>query len=297
MIIAIGVTASVQSMDDISGSRDPTGIKRFPRASIVEYRFELQPLPYEFVTAPVDKIRRDVRIKGIRVDGSLERVTYRMPGGTRFGDVIAHYERQVTKISPGVVFSCTGLDCGRSTIWANDVFGVSELSSPNRSQFYLAAPISLNGKTQLVAVYVVQRGNRRVYAHIDVVIPNREVFFNANRVIAESLMRTGFAVVDGVIPDPDGFLDAIQLEGLNKLAETLTPFAGEVIYVICHLNGTKKVRELTEASQRCAEIAAQNIKGAAGVDTEAFGVGPLVPDDGVAKSRIELVLPNRLSRE
>ena len=292
-LVLVVAGASLHGAQDVSGSGDPADIERFPRSWIVEFA-ERPPASYEFVTAPVDKIKRDVRVEGVRVHGPLQRVTYRMPDQTRLDDVVAHYERRVAAISPGIVFSCRGPDCGRSTIWANDVFGVAELSAPNRNQFYLAAPVAVGGQTRLVAVYVAQRGNRRVYAHLDVVVPDGPVAFGANRAVAESLARNGSAVVDGVVPDEVGALTDAEIERLSEVAATLGQIQGETIHVVCHLYGSAPVAELTAAAERCAGTAARTVAEQGGVTTTPHGVGPVAPGDAGPKSRIELVLPYRL---
>ena len=291
----VTAASALHAAEDVSGSQDPAGIERFPRAWIVEYEERTVPAPYEFVTAPVDKIRRDVRLEAVRVNGSLRRVTYRAPDDARLAEVVAHYQQTIGSISPGIVFSCEGQDCGRSTIWANDVFGVAELSAPNRDQFYLAAPVAIDGQTYLVAFYAVQRGNRRVYAHLDVVVPEAPVAFGTDGTLAESLARTGFAIVDGVVPDAVGTLTDADLAKLGELAATLTALRGETIHVVCHLYGSRPVDALTAAAERCATAAARALGEAGGIITAAHGLGPLAPaGDAIAAPRIELVLPYRL---
>lgn len=292
-LLLILAGAAPHAAEDVSGSSDPAGIERFPRSWIVEYN-DLPSGPYEFVTAPVDRIKRVLRVEAVRVQGPLRRVTYRMSDQTRLDDVIAHYEARVGAASPGIVFSCRGPDCGRSTIWANHVFGVAELAAPNRNQFYLAAPIVVDGETRLVAVYAVQRGNRRVYAHLDVVVADGPVAFGANRSLAETLARDGFAVVDGVVPDAVGALTEAELERLSEVAATLGAFRGETIHVVCHLHGSAPVEELARAAERCAGTAATTVAEEGGVATAPHGLGPIAPGSAGAGSRIEFVLPYRL---
>lgn len=293
-LLCIGMaTVPLAAQTDIAGAEDPAGIDRFPRSWIVEYELRADALPYDFVTAPVDKIRREARIQAVRVNGPLRRVTYRMPDDANLADVIDHYRSQVDAVSPGAVFTCEGPDCGRSTIWANDVFGVAKLSAPNRSQFYLGAPVTIGGASQLVAIYAVQRGNRRVYAHVDVVLPDRPVAFDANRSLAQTLLRDGFAAVEGVAPDAGGALDEDELTLMAAVAESLASLRGETLHVVCHLYGALPVAELTAAAGRCAESVA-GIFEAKGVAASAHGIGPLAPGGAGAKPRIELVLPHRL---
>ena len=282
---------------DIPGARDPDGIERYPRSWIVEYEDIAESLPYRFVTAPVDKIRQDLRIEGVRVSGPVHRVTYRIPDGEGLDDIAAHYREILDAGGPGIVFECEGPDCGRSTIWAHDVFGIPILVAPNRSQRFLAAPMMIDGVAKLVSVYAVQRGNRRLYAHVEVVLPGEEVVFDSNRTLAETLARTGSAVIDGVAPDAVGALTEEDIARIEAVAATLGAFTRETIHVVCHLYGSAPVDELKQASERCASTAAEVLARVGGVATEASGLGPLGPREGLAEARVELVLPYRLRSE
>ena len=117
--------------EDQEGSADPPGLVRFPDSWIVAYEPPTPMRGYEFVTGRVDRSQRDRRIDSAqRIAGRLVRVTYRLPTGTRYEDVIGHYQSLVADQDGEVVFTCRGRDCGRSTVWANDVFGVKELVAP-----------------------------------------------------------------------------------------------------------------------------------------------------------------------
>ena len=294
LVVAVASSSSAQ---DIPGAEDPDGIDRFPRSWIVEYEEVSEPLPYRFVTAPVDKIRQDLRIEGVRVSGSVQRVTYRIPGGEQLDDIAAHYRQILDRGGSGIVFACDGPDCGRSTIWAHDVFGIPILVAPPRSQRFLAAPMTIDGVAKLVSVYAVQRGNRRLYAHVEVVVPDEEVVFDTNRTLAETLARTGFAVIDGVVPDAVGALTGEDIASIESVAATLGAFGRETIHVVCHLYGSAPVDELKRRSERCASTAAEILQRVSGVATQASGLGPLGPQAGLARSRVELVLPYRLRSE
>ena len=291
-VVALAPVATLAQ--DVAGSRDPAGIARYPGAWIVEYSEHTADaaLPYQFITAPVDKIRRDVRVEATRVTGPLRRVTYRVPDGARLADVIAHYERVTEAAGASIAFTCRGPDCGRSTIWANDVFGVAELNAPVRNQFYQAAALPVDGGQRLAAIYVVQRGNRRIYAHVDMVIPDDPVPMAAAGTLADALARDGHAIVPGVAPDASGGLDAEGLASLAEAAAALDAGLARGLHVVCHLYGPGPVRELLAAAERCAATAA-TVLAEAGVTATPHGIGPLAPAAG-ARARIELVLPDRL---
>lgn len=276
--------APALAAEDVPGASDPPGIARFPGAWIVAYRGEAPLRRYAFVTGRVDRSHRDLRMdRGERVAARLLQATYRLPDGTRLEDAVAHYAEAVEALGLPVAFTCRGRDCGRSTVWANDVFGVKELVAPDPAQFYLAAS---DGQT-LLAIYVVQRGNRRVYAHVDRALREVPATEDAAALVAR-LRQDGFLMVPNATPDAAGALPPAAVAALGELGEQL---AGEVaeVHVVCHMAGP--VAESKPASERCAEEAAGALAGA-GIEATGYGGGPLLPRRGAPGRRVELVLPS-----
>ena len=256
---------------------------RFPGAWIVAYQGETPMRRYAFVTGRVDRSHRDLRVdRGERVSARVMRATYRAPEGTRLEDVVAHYAQAAAALALPVEFTCRGRDCGRSTVWANDVFGVKELVAPDPAQFYLAA----SDGQRLLAIYVVQRGNRRVYAHVDWALKDAPAL--GAGLAAAHLRRDGFLIVPDVAPDDAGVLAPPALAALGELAAQLAGSVAEV-HVVCHMAGPAPAAR--RLSQRCAEQAASAL-APAGLEAAAFGAGPFLPRRGAASRRLELVLPS-----
>lgn len=279
----LAAAAPALGADDVPGAADPPGLERFPGAWIVAYQGEAPVRRYAFVTGRVDRSHRDLRVdRGERVQARLLRVTYRAPDHTEFEDVVAHYQQALDALAMRVEFTCRGRDCGRSTVWANDVFGVKELVAPDSAQFYLAAS---DGRV-LLAIYVVQRGNRRVYAHVDRAV--RDVPERASDALLATLRRDGFVVLPNVAPDDAGDLSSTALVTLAEVGQQLAEAVANV-HVVCHMPGPAATA--TPASQRCAQQAAEPL-ATAGVETTPFGAGPLLPRRGMAGGRVELVLPD-----
>lgn len=272
-----------QAASDIDGAADPSGLERFPGSWIVAYSANAEQRSYEFVTGRVDRSRRDLRVDASRrLAAQLVRVTYQAPEGARLDDVVAHYRGLIADRQAAIAFECEGRDCGRSTAWANGVFGVKELVAPDASQFYLAATFD----DWLAAIYVVQRGNRRVYAHVD--LARGEQLAERNTELADRLLRRGFAVLP-VAPDATGRLDGPALAALDEIAAQLADVGERPLAVVCHLDGAAEFS--ITPSQACAEQAAERLR-AAGLDVAGFGGGALLPRPGAAARRLELVLPN-----
>ena len=296
-VVALLTAASTLAQSDVPGSSDPAGMARYPGAWIVEYSPEKRLRSYEFVTGEVARIRREVRIdRSIRVSATLARITYRTPSGTRLDDVVAHYEAVVDELGGRVDFTCRGQECGRSSLWANQVFGVKELAAPDPAQFYLATTIDGSNlgladadSAALVSIYVVQRPNRRVNAHVDFAISAANSSSDSAESVVNDLNLQGFAVVDAATPNPSGNLDEDALAVLDDLAPALTPFAGRVV-VVCHLGSLEDPEQSRLRSEACSERGSERLR-AAGVEAGAFGAGAFLPREGEAPDRLELVIP------
>lgn len=276
---------------DLSGSRDPHGVERYPRSWIVAYQDDTETRPREFVISRVDRIRRELRVADhIKVDGTAESVTYRIPEGVTVMEVADHYREQ---LGDDVLFQCGGRDCGRSNDWANQIFQEATLYGPDPGQRYIA----LEWQGALVSVYVIERGNKRVYAHLSFVEPAPGATVDANALLARRLAERGWAPVENLILDTDGSLNDAARSTLTELGGALDAFAGATVYLVCHLSGSATVDALLAASQRCAESGV-GVLGAGRDPGMAprlipFGAGPLLPRQGLPGSRLEFVLPGR----
>lgn len=291
-LLAFGIFSQFAAAVDVGGSSDPLGIERYPHAWIVGYENDTSLRPREYALSRVDKTRRHIRVEHeVRASATREWATYEMPAGTQVDDVIEHY---LTLLGSNALFSCHGRDCGRSNHWANYIFKQSILFGPDGNQYYLAAEHGDN----LIALYIIERGNKRVYAHLEALRPESKVALTANQSLIENLAGDGLGVIDGLTPERDGSLDPAALELLAELGQELVIFGDQKIYVVCHLYGSEDTQMLIERSQRCAEAAVEGLAQDSGAPLLApFAAGPLLPRTGGRTSRLELVLPHRLSHK
>lgn len=282
---------------DIPGSSDPDAMPRYPGAWVAAYSPQASVRSYEFVTGEVTRVRREVRIdRSIRTAAKLTRVTYRTPNGTRLDDVVEYYEAVVRDLGGRVEFTCRGQECGRSSIWANQVFGIKELAAPDVAQFYLAATLpgsavglADSASSALVSIYVVQRPNRRVNAHIDFAIATSSSSGSSAEDIVKALNSLGFAVIPAAAPNLSGEIDADGLKALDDLAPALTALAGRIV-VVCHLGSLDDLEQSRLRTEACAERGSERLR-AAGVEAGAFGAGAFLPREGASPDRLELVIP------
>ena len=87
------------------------------------------------------------------------------------------------------LFSCIGRECGSSNYWANDIFGNRILYGPERNQYYSVFDAANEGREDFIAMYIITRGNRRVYAYFEFIEPggaqSRIDIFDSDALLSE----------------------------------------------------------------------------------------------------------------
>ncbi len=271
----------------------------FPNSvSVRSYHSENQEI-YDFILSPVETAARELQIdESVRISARYVRETWEMPTSARFGEIRDDLRSRLRERGFTTLFDCTGRDCGRSNLWANQVWRLAVLYGPNASQFYLA--MQHEERALLAALYLVQRGNRRIYANLDIVEPTEMPKFETASRIASQLRESGRVRLTGVVPS-SAWLRGLRQDASEAVRQSLAPVAeqlsllsGERVYVVCHLYGQGTTEELLEASQRWATLLVDELQANGGAKLVPFGVGPLSPAFGEAgATRIELVLPDR----
>lgn len=271
-------------------------ISEQPRYRLNTESISEQVEPYIFIYGPVDKVKHEVSFtQSVKLFGKIHRRTYETPTDIGRVDAFERYRSEFLDKGGEILFECEGRDCGRATIWGNEIFKERELSTIDKKQSFLAGAVKVDGAQKLISVYVVERANRRVFAHIVEVSPESTIEFGTNSNIDSKLARDGIVLIEGIVPDRDGKLSNEEIVELRRIArEQLTAFADESIYVVCHLEGSLSSEELVSKSQECAETISVLLTEEAGFEVFAFGVGPFAPLNGVAQSRIELIIPKLL---
>ncbi len=119
--------------------------------------------------SPVREVNNEIRsaakarlpVKGV---GQL----YEVQGGASREEARDHYLRELQARGAQILFECSGRNCGRSNVWANQIFDQSSLYGRDSNQDYLVAgSIDENGKPWITLVYTVTRANQRQYAWVE----------------------------------------------------------------------------------------------------------------------------------
>lgn len=230
-----------------------------------------------------------------RVSGALTKTLYEIPREYTGEDVNRFFQSQFEKASFEHLFSCTGRACGSSNDWANDIFKNRILYGPAQNQYYLAYQMSPREQVSpFVSVYIITRGNRRLYAYVEVTEPAKlasGLASEAESTLAVELMGNGFSVLESI-----SFQDDVLVEpaGLEPLIAVLNENPLLEVYIVSHLVDDAEL----EVVQRRAQTQSDSIVGgliSAGISpsrVSAHGIGPLAPKCGseACRNRIEVVL-------
>ena len=270
-------------------------LPRFNGATIVEY-LQQTGANYELPLGPMIRAAgRASPASSRRIRGLVTRITYEIPQAFTGADVNDYYSGLVSRAGYRSLYSCAGRECGNSNYWANDVFNNRILYGPERSQFFLAASTSqAEGEGAYLAMYVVTRANRRIYAHVEIIEP-AAVGSAAYHGLLDKLTREGAVRVDGLSFDADGAL--VGTEPLADVVALLQDNPQLRVVVVAHLNGAGDLELLLARSRDRADNVRSALleQGLPPEQIEARGLGPLAPlcDGGRCGERIELVLQPR----
>lgn len=239
------------------------------------------------------RVNNQLRVeKELRVNVKGLKETYRINDGHTTEQAFKHYLSQVKQLSAKVVYQCASRDCGRSSGWAEDVYRNPKLYGNDASQFYFAAALQRsNGEQWLVTVYTVERGNRRVYAHVETLKLNAPIEGDS---------------LEGVFDEPQPLyvfnydfnktvklnVDSAEIQKIMDFVETMpTP----TVYIVGHMfqNGesTSDALKLSlNAAEQLSTVLQKRGVDASKIST--LGVGPLIPvNQGIRTgNRVEVMV-------
>jgi len=288
--------ALAQNAGDAGGASDYPGVPRFPGAVITQFDL-VQDSSYRLALGRMQRVNGRVTAgREERIQGTLTRITYQIPGGFSGAEVFVHY---LQFIEPGnsELFRCQGRACGSSSFWANDILGNRVLYGPEQEQFYaaFAADNAAGEYTRYYVLYAITRGNRSVYAHLDIIdvaaadpleTPETPEAF------IERLQEDGSVIIRGISFDETDRL--IEAGGLDLASRALQLATQLQVFVVAHLRGADDVEALLARSQQRADVIVQQLQqsGVNAARLRAEGVGPLSPVCAQApcSDRVELVL-------
>jgi hypothetical protein len=256
-------------------------IPQYPRSELVQSVEGKEIAKHEIMLGALKKTAGFVQAdRSEFVVGRRISSTWLVPDEERT-DVVASFFRSRLEPLGKVLFECKGYECGSSNYWANNVFSRAILYGPEQYQRYFVTKIERDA-TYYVATYIALRGTRKLYAHTDIIVTDKQA--QGGALILATLVAKGRVVIDT--------LTGTQI--VDDVAEAMTLDPALRIGVVGHarkLRGESVAQAVARSEQNARVVVSQVI--AQGINLsriEAYGVGPLSPMDREIVDRLELVL-------
>ena len=202
--------------------------------------------------------------------------------------------RKLDGLDAELLFQCTGLDCGSSNAWANNIFKVRQLYGLDQKQRYAVwqRKNSVDNKVQFMTAYLIQRGNRRSYVHFDIVASGeRQTYIPSEEVITNRLINKGFIVVANydVMSDKPVY----EAKMIERVASALRSLQGISFYVVGHDRSLDVKDDVREERAKSMSQQFVNMLKDEGIDAsklEVKGVGGWSPEGKSGVLNVVLVV-------
>jgi len=293
-VFALSGPVAAQSGGDIPGASDHPILDRFPESSIVAYRTSTKET-YQLVLGSMRRVAREiVPEQSERIRADITRITYEVSSSFDGVNVYEFIRQQAQDKGYKALYDCRGQACGNSTYWANTAFANRILSGPDRNQFYMVFDTSSStGIRSYLSAYIITRGNRRLYAHIEIAETMEGSQESQTYSVAGALSATGSAVLNTVsFDDQDRFLSD---EGIAALADYLQRNSQMNVYLVGHLNAEAELEVLIDRSRARAQQVSDKLvqQGISAQRINVQGLGPLAPNCTLSSAacleRIEVI--------
>lgn len=156
------------AQDDLSELADLPGARLFEARPA---SFHERVYPLSAIRRISNKLRMDQQLA---VRGEVSSATYEFPTGYSALQAFDAVSAQLPAEAE-VLFSCSNLACGSSSLLANQVFANAKLLGVDEQQHYLLArqtDANAKGGASLIAIYAITKGSRRTYAYVERMSPS-----------------------------------------------------------------------------------------------------------------------------
>lgn len=274
----------------------------FPQATLEEERAITSPA-HRVMLSAIREVGNEIRAESdvkLAVDGTGS--LYQLNNDASRQDARRWYLEQLQTHDATILFRCEGRQCGRSNVWANQVFDQSTLYGRDSNQDYLVAALEDdNGQRWLISLYTVTRGNQRDYVWL-------EQLRLAGDAVVPGFDSRGGRVFGPVVVAWEGDI-SIRLDWDVETRRLINDRARDpdTRLVIAAFSALKPDETVEQAIERAEKAAAtmSDLLDRSGISRSRHiirGLGPLVRSEtpGRPRNRIELLViapPEGVSRD
>ena len=276
----------------IAGGAHANVLPAYPQGSLEEER-SIESASRRVMLSAIREVGNEVRAeRSTRLAVAGTGQLYLMETGVGRQEARRWYLDQLQARDARILFRCEGRECGRSNVWANQVFDQSTLYGRDSEQDYLVAGLEdENGQRWLVLLYTITRGSQRDYVWLE------------QLKIADNAVVPGFSGSGGRITGPlvvpwEGDI-SIRLDWNVEVRRLVRDRARDpdtriVIVGFSSLRPEETLEQAVERSQRAAETLSA-LLDRSGVPASRHilrAIGPMVRATSPARpaNRIELLI-------
>lgn len=119
--------------------------------------------------SPVREVNNQIRSESMaRLPVSGEGRLYQIARDSSREAARDHYLGLLRQRNAQILFDCSSIRCGRSNVWANQIFNQAVLYGRDATQDYIVAgTVAEDGARWLTLIYTVTRGNLREYVWVE----------------------------------------------------------------------------------------------------------------------------------
>lgn len=215
-----------------------------------------------------------------KLKGDVWHLTYEIPSDYSPKEVFQYYLNFfVEQKHYQLLYACESRACGSNNHWANDIFSQRVLNGFVETQRYVAMRAPSSASVDYIALYFVQRGNKKNYVHLDFIDVKGEPESDTNDLF--SLSGAGFVTIRGLVFSPTGELDIERSRAaLAKLLKWLKENPQLQLALVGHTEARSDIDLALTQSKHAADTLLAYVetqKSGLGSRLQAYGVGPLSP--------------------
>lgn len=170
--------------------------------------------------------------KSISYSGQLQRSLWSLPRRSSLNDVIAYYQQQLKPYQ--MLYQCSGLDCGSSHFWANQVFENALLVTREKAKHYMAVQRKTATGFEVITLYIAQRGSRQILVNIDRLSSNDRITINQTNINnIQQLLRDQSGWLPGLVVK-QGLIDELASQDLLASLKSVAGPDRENLHLITH---------------------------------------------------------------
>ena len=145
-------------------------IIEFEDSKIIASEIDAEVLNHRLALGSIRKkqsiLRPEIEIK---VSGRISHLTFEIDRQYDPLEVYQYFHEQLKKPPFEILYQCQASECGSNNHWANRIFKQRLLNGLERTQHYSVARLVDDeaGPVRYLVFYLVQRGNKRIYVHFD----------------------------------------------------------------------------------------------------------------------------------